>query len=234
MSTTEEATLDEAWETETGLLDEYQGTITRSWFATDARYNDGNTIMLHWEIATNDPEFPEVTEKFPCGSGWDSRDGGKTIAHELGKVKFNKNSIYGRIVDRLTKADGSLHDALTTIKGRGRPTSADIWEGLTFHFKREEHNYGGDIGVKSRVMPLKFVGLDAQVSTESTKAEAAPAATTEIDPVVAAKLRKAVTDAANHQEFVDAAMAVDGVVGDDDLLASIVDDGATGFYAQNS
>ena len=230
----EEVSLDEAWETETGLLDEYQGTVTRAWFATDARYNDGNTVMLHLEIATNDQEFPEVTEKFPCGSGWDSRDGGETIEHEAGKQKFNKNSIYGKIVDRVTKPDGVLHDAFTTIKGRGRPTKAGIWEGLTFQFKREEFNYGGDIGTRSRVMPVKFLGENAQASTgaDNVKAETAPSS--DIDPVVAAKLRKAASEAGSQQEFVDAAMAIDGVVGDDDLLAQIVDDSDAGFYAQNS
>lgn len=242
MSTTEvEPTLDESWETETGLLDEYTGTIVRSWFATDARYNDGNTIMLHWEIQTSDPEFPEVTEKFPCGGGWDSRDGGATIVHEQGKTKFNQNSIYGRIVKSVTDADGQLHDGITVIKQRGRPTSADIWTGLTFEFKRTEFNYGGEIGKKSRVMPVKFLGEGTQISLPTSNgngnaAAAAPAPApsapaVEVDDVTAAKLRAAAKASDTHQAFLDAAMAIDGVVSNDDLMASVVDDTAAGFYA---
>lgn len=236
----EETTLDESWETESGLLDQYQGTIRRSWFATDARYQDGNVILLHWEVDTNDPDVPEVTEKFPVGSGWDSADGGDTVVHEKGKAKFNKNSIYGKIVDRATKPEGSLHDAFPVLKGRGRPTQANIWDGLTFDFKREEFDYGSDIGVKSRVMPVKFLGENAQpslaTSTEAKPAaapaqEAAPAA--EVDAKTSALLRNAAKAADTHTAFLDAAMEIDGVVTNDALLATLVDDSDAGFYAQN-
>lgn len=244
----DEVTLDEAWETESGLLEQYTGTITRSWFATDARYNDGNTMMLHWEIATNDPEIPEVTEKFPIGGGWDSSDGGATVVHEKGKQKFNNSSIYGKIVKRVNDADGVLHDVLPVLKQRGRPTNASIWDGLTFEFKREEFDYGGDIGKKARVMPQKFLGENAQAPLAVAEAPAAapaapaaaapvaaPAATAvEVDPVVAAKLRQAAKNSPTHQAFLDAAMEIDGVVTNEALLSSVVDDGASGFYATNA
>jgi hypothetical protein len=234
----EEITLDESWETETGLLDEYTGTIVRSWFATDARYQDGAVILLHWEIQTTDPDTPEVLEKFPVGGGWDSPDGGTSVVHEKGKQKFNKNSIYGKIVDRVTSSDGVLHDVAAVVRGRGRPTNASIWDGLTFQFKREEFDYGGDIGKKSRVMPIKFLGENAQPAlalAPSTTTEApAPAAapvTSDVDPVVLAKLTNAAKASDSHQAFLDAAMEIDGVTTNNDLMAQLVDDSATGFYA---
>jgi hypothetical protein len=234
---TDEATLDESWETETGLLDDYTGTIQRSWFATDARYQDGNVILLHWEIATTDPDTPEVLEKFPIGGGWDSNDGGETVAHEKGKQKFNKSSIYGKIVERVQASDGVLHDAFPTVKSRGRAQNAKVWEGLTFQFKREEFDYGGDIGKKSRVMPVKFLGENAQpalaVADAPTATAAAPAAapTVEADAVTLALLRKAATESDSHQAFLDAAMAIDGVTTNAALLDQVVNDGADGFYA---
>lgn len=240
----DEVTLDEAWETESGLLEQYVGTITRSWFATDARYNDGNTMMLHWEIATNDPDIPEVTEKFPIGGGWDSSDGGATVVHEKGKQKFNNSSIYGKIVKRVNDGDGVLHDVLPVLKQRGRPTQANIWDGLTFEFKREEFDYGGEIGKKARVMPVKFLGENAQapLATATPAAASAPAASApapapaaasdDVDPVVAAKLRQAARNAGSHQAFLDAAMEIDGVTTNEALLGQVVDDGPTGFYAQ--
>lgn len=234
----DQVTLDESWETETGLLDDYVGTITRSWFATDARYQDGNVILLHWEIATTDPDHPEVTEKFPVGSGWDSADGGATVAHEKGRQKFNVQSIYGKIVDRVTKADGVLHDVFPVMKQRGRPTQANIWEGLTFRFKREEFNYGGEIGTRSRVMPVAFQGEGAQAPIPGATAAAAPAAApapaaaaVEVDPVAEARLRAAAKEAGSHQAFLDAALEIDGVATNDALMASLVDDTSAGFYA---
>lgn len=238
--TTEDISLDEAWETESGLLDDYTGTIQRAWFATDARYNDGNTIMLHLEIATTDPETPEVTEKYPVGGGWDSPDGGASVVHEKGKQKFNKNSALGKIVDRVTDSDGVLHDAAAVLRGRGRPTTAAIWEGLTFQFKREEFDYGGDIGKRARVMPVKFLGENAQPALAlvdapaATTAPAAPVAETtspDVDPVVAAKLRAAAKSADSHQAFLDAALEIDGVLTNESLMASLVDDSDSGFYA---
>jgi hypothetical protein len=233
----DEVTLDESWETETGLLDNYDGTIQRAWFATDARYNDGNSIMLHWEIATNDPEVPETVEKFPIGGGWDSPDGGASVTHEKGKQKFNENSIYGKIVKRTTQPDGALHDAFPALKAKGRPTVAAVWEGLTFHFEREEFDYGSEIGKRSRTMPVKFLGENAQaaLATETVTTAAAPAAapasSNGVDPVVAAKLRNAAKESDTHTAFLDAAMAIDGVTTDDTLLAQVVDDSDAGFYA---
>lgn len=235
----DEATLDESWETETGLLDSYDGTIQRAWFATDARYNDGNSIMLHWEIATNDPDVTETVEKFPVGGGWDSPDGGATVVNEKGKQKFNKASIYGKIVERVQAPDGSLHDAFPVVKSRGRAQQASVWEGLTFHFEREEFDYGGEIGKRSRTMPVAFLGENAQASlstsapaTTATAVAAAPeAATADVDPVVAAKLRNAAKESDSHTAFLDAAMAIDGVTTNDALLAQVVDDSPSGFYA---
>lgn len=244
MTTTEELTVDEAWDTETGLLDDYVGTVKRSWFATDARYMDGNVILLHWEIATTDPEHPEVTEKFPVGSGWDSSDGGATVVHEKGKQKFNVQSIYGKIVKQVTADDGTLHAVLPFLKKRGRPTQANVWEGLTFHFKAQDFNYGGDIGTKTRVMPQEFLGEGAQPEIPGTNGTAAPGthatpaaapaaetATVDADPVVVARLRKAATEATDHQAFLDAAMEIDGVTTNDALMASLVDDSPSGFFA---
>lgn len=228
-----DVSLDEAYETETGFLDEYDGTITRSYFATDSRYQDGNVLLLHWDITTTDPDVPEVTEKFPIGSGWDSSDGGKTVVNEKGKQKFNKSSIYGKIVDSATS--GEIVEVLPVLKSRGRPTVAAIWDGLSFHFKRKEFDYGGEIGVKARVMPIKFLGENAQVQMPTTAAPAAAAAdTTSADPLVLARLRVAAKDAASHQAFLDAAMEIDGVTSNDALLATLIDDSATGFYAQNA
>lgn len=235
----EDITIDESYDTTSGLLDEFDGEVQRAWFATDARYNDGKSIMLHLEIKTTDPDVPEVTEKFPVGTGWDSTDGGATIVHEKGKTQFNSSSIYGKILDLVKKDGGILHDVLPVLKSRGPSTNAAIWVGLTFHFKKTEFNYGAEIGAKSRVIPVKFLGEGAQPSLPTTAATApaatevaAPAASAvEADPVVLAKLRSAAKDSPTHQAFLDAAIAVDGVLTNDALMAALVDETATGFYA---
>lgn len=212
-------TIPDEWETTSGLLDDFAFTITNAWFATDARYNNGETILLHLEGTTDNPDTPETIISYPVGSGWESNDGGKTVD---GKDKFNKQSWYGRFIDACVKELGLG----STLAKRGNPKAASTWLGLSFQMKEKEFNYGGEIGVKSRLMPVKFLG----------EGGAAPAATAapvvEIPAELDKTLRDLVAASSDHGAFVAEAMKVPDVSSNADLLSQVVDAGDTGLYAK--
>lgn len=234
---------DDAWGTETGLVDDFVLRVDKSWFATDARYNNGETLLLNWQGAVDQPIGSdgdmEFTASFPVGGGWVSNDGGDTAESEKGRAKFNSSSIYGRIVDSAIaeKKDGGLGIG-SLVKGRGRPTQAKIWEGLTFRMKQVEFNYGGEIGKKSRLMPVEFLGenvdpadfatggdVRAATGTASTSTETTASAGT-----LEARLKAMAKTTDTHAAFVDKALEIPEVSEDAALLERVVDE--AGLYTE--
>ncbi len=234
------------WGTETGLVDNFVLRVEESWFATDARYNGGETLLLNWKGKTSEPigsdGETEFTASFPVGSGWVSNDGGETAVSEKGRGKFNQSSIYGKIIESVKagKAEGGL-GIMSLIAGRGRPTEAKVWNGLTFRMKQVEFNYGGEIGKKSRLMPVEFLGegvdpadfaaggtSDAQAASAntSTASAAAPAGGGDLEATLTALAKASDT----HQAFVDKALEIPAVSEDATLLERVVDE-AGGIYS---
>lgn len=237
------------WGTETGLVDNFIITIEESWFATDARYNNGETLLLNWKGSTDQPigsdgEY-EFTASFPVGAAWVSNDGGKTAESEKGRGKFNASSIYGKIVDSAikSKAEGGL-GLLEVVKERGRPQTAAIWEGLTFKMNNVEFNYGGEIGKKTRLMPVEWLegaqakdfredaagGAAAGSAAAATPAAAGVAATSKASAVLETKLVILAKKSDTHDAFVSAALDMEGVADDAALLERVVS--AEGIYAE--
>lgn len=236
-----------AWDTETGLTENFVLTVEESWFATDARYNNGETLLLNWKgtavdadtgeqvLFGKDEDETEFEYRIPCGKGWVSNDGGKTADHESGRAKgFNKSSIYGRIIDRALAKDGlNIGHILQSRGGNLGPRDASVWTGLKFVMKYEEISFGAGLEARSRLMPVSFVGeADGAAGGSSTT----PAATTEqggttpANTVLVTRLRALAKSASNHSEFVDKALEIDGVADDSALLESVVDE--TKFYSE--
>lgn len=159
------------WQTEEGLQDDFDMTITRSIFTTDARYNNGDTLLLHWEGTTETGD--DATVLWACGTGWGTDDGGKTAVHAKGGSKkgFNKQSWYGRLIDRcLELAMGP------ELQQRGKPQIAGVWEGLTLHLKREEVDFGTGIEAKTHLMPTAWRVAGTGTTTTSAPVASTPAA----------------------------------------------------------
>lgn len=226
-----------AWRTETGLIDNYDFTIERSYFATDVRYQGGKAWLLHWQgkARTEDGETVDHTVIMGLGAGWASEDQGKTVNHEKGKEAFNRSSRYGRIVERAgNRSDpGYLGDECRqAIISRGTPRQASIWEGLSFHMKREEIDFKGEIGVKEWELPVKFLGVagaNPVTSAATPAANPAPAPVTNGsgsggNKVLLARLRKLATEVDSHDEFVDKALELPGVGSDEELMAMVGDE----------
>lgn len=223
-----------AWRTdfETGLVDDFDFTIVRAFFAPDQRYNNGNTTLLQWHGSTDNEDLPETHVYFPLGKGWASTDGGKTIVHESGKADkyFVKSSLIAKLIERCVE-DFGMGDLLAA---RGGPFESVVWQGLTFHMKYETVDFGSGIDSKPKLFPVRFVG---EAAVETTKASAraklvakSQPAEPEVslrDQVIAAMAPyKAEDDFAGAQQ---AAIEIPGVA-ESDLIDEILDE--SGIWQQ--
>jgi len=237
------------WETESGLPDDFDLTVREAWFAKDARYKDGEVLLLHWQGAVEKDGEEEELETpiiFPCGSGWNSYDGGKTAEHEKGRKRFINSSIYGRLIDRCVKDLGMMDLMLR----RGDPRVAKVWEGLKFHLKREKIEFGSKLEPIERLMPDKFLGevkggklTPAKATAARPKQETKPKEEAEAKEetvagsddkkrkLLLAKLKAEAKKAASFDEFYEKAVEIEGVTDDEEILAQVIDEEA-GIYAQ--
>ncbi|MCL6558025.1 MAG: hypothetical protein K6U74_04335 [Firmicutes bacterium] len=237
------------WETESGLPDDFNLTITEAWFAKDARYKDGEVLLLHWQgTVEKDGEEEELENPiiFPCGSGWDSYDGGKTAEHEKGRKRFIGSSVYGRLIDRCVKDLGMMDLMLK----RGDPKAAKVWVGLKFHLKREKIEFGSKLEPIERLMPDKFLGevrSGKLTPPKGTKTKAEPKPEPEPEPeekteakaessdkkkkLLLAKLQAIAKKAETFEEFYEKAVEIEGVTDDEEILAQVIDEEA-GIYVQ--
>lgn len=212
-----------AWETSTGLLTDYIGTVTAARFKFDARYNSGATLLAEWDVATDNPEWPSKSEWFPCGNGWTTTDGTNAFRTDGGD-KFQRNSIYGRILETVK---GST-EAMQALSERGDPTDASIWVGTKWRFAEVETDYGGDIGIKKRVMPVEFMGIDDNPQPAQGAGTGQGANGQAPDDVVEA-LRPIAARVDSHGDFVREAMAVNGA---QSIIDKIADDSDAGLFAK--
>ena len=222
---------------ESGVLDDFDFTVTNAMFATDARYNNGETIMLQLEGTTDNPDIRETHLWFTCGKGWVSKDGGATIVHESGKdgKNFNRSCKYARLIQRCLD-DFGIGDVLD---GRGDPWTASTWVGLRFHVNNEQIDYGTGIESKPTAMPTAFLGVVD--GGESVSAE------TPAEKIARVKAEKAKAGAGGgdlksrvletlrgHDDFSAgqaAALEIDGVTDDDEILNSLMDE--DGLWAES-
>lgn len=207
-------------EESSGLVQFYTGTVTNPHFATDARYNEGVGLLMHWEMEDVVDEdgnaLPDTTEMFSVGSGWESDDGQSTY-HASGKVdkKINANSLYGRILNRLVGEEFS--GLIPILEARGTEFDAGVWDGLRFEFDRETIPYGKNIGDKQHIMPVKWVKEEKVAEPKTVK----PRVATDSAGGLVGRLRTLAEQYDSHGEFLDAALEVEGVAEDDDLVDRI-------------
>jgi hypothetical protein len=210
---------------ETGLIDDFDFTVDSAWFTTDAAYNNGETLLLKLNGPTDNPDQPETTLQYSCGSGWEAEDNGKRAVREDGKRRrFNQSSGIWKLVDAAMNAGAG--DAL---RSRGTPMEASMWVGLRFHMKRVEQGEG-DFKT-TRPLPVSFLGTvgegsaaAAPAAASSTPAPTAAANGAGLSKVLEIKLKKLAKEAATHEDFIVAAFELDGVDGNADAERAVVDE----------
>lgn len=227
-----------------GLRTEYDFTIYAATFGTDLAYNNGETYLL---ILTGvDEDGGESTEMLSLGDGWESKDGGFTVVHEK-KAIVNKQSAYGKWCAYAADCPGAefLYDK--------NPDEAAIWANTKWHLEERETsaawtNKAGDtVPARSRLVPVTFLGFDGEAAQSPSpaakpdrKAELLAKAAANVTaasngsvPSHVAKAIALVKEHDNYGDFVNAALGDPDILADDKLAESIIDSGASGFYATN-
>ncbi len=221
---TEEKTT--AWETETGLPNDFDGWITNPRFGQREEYAskvqetspEASTSMLLFDLADENGQVV-ANQGYTIGKDWVVSDDGLSISHPKRKNVVTA-TMYGALQNRVVgplKVDMDKH---------GKPTEAMSWNGLGFHWMLEEHaTVGGSLA--TGLMPVEFLSKK-DVGTPS--ASAAPA-----KPAVPADLEKQLIDLkAEHTDikaFQLAAIKIPAVSGNDELMASVLDEGPGGFWS---
>lgn len=214
-------------EFESGLLDNFDFTITSALFTYDQRYNEGKTVVLKLEGKTDNPDQPEAMLMYPVGKGWVSSDAGKTIHHESGREGRNlvKSTLYATLVSRMV--DLGLGDML---EERGDPFTAAVWLGLHLHMKIQTITFGKGLKDAERPLPTKFIGIDAKFDRKA--GSSAPAAVHHA-PVSTLSLREQAVEAiqvAKKNGVTDfgslqaAALEIPGVTDDSELLQELINE----------
>lgn len=224
----------DAWAGEEGLPDKFDGTLTDCRFGYEATYLNGQQELFQATIKCDDPEVAtdgEVKVMMSIGKGWEIKDRGlKVVRADGGQKGFIKSSAY---FDFFTSAVNSGADAKAAILARGTPMEAGTFEGLRFHFARVERDYGGEIGKKSRLVPVKFLGEVGGKTTATTRVSGGAAAAKAkaaakqqaaestsnghapggVDEALWATLVDMATKADSHENFMEAAYELDGIDG---------------------
>lgn len=234
---------DSNWEFGTGLREEYDFTIYMAYFGTDAAYGNGElTLLILQGVDENDEEAREL---FSVGKSWETLDGGKTIAFpEKPDKKINQNSMYAKFCQSALEACEKAKS--TYLIDEGDPKIAQTWINTKWHMTQKEatrgftNPSGEKVEARVRLLPETFLG---RVTDDGEKVEAKPKTQTvaERRAVLAAKaktkasgtpeLTKLAKGAATFDDFVAEALALDEVVTDEVLGASVIDDSPEGYYA---
>ncbi len=209
----------EDYELESGLPDDFDAMIARSWFGFKEEYQKGTVPLLLLDLEGEEIEPTNVA--FSIGADWKVVAGNR-VEHPKGKKRFVMTSMIGRLIHRVA------HEMGIELWERGFPTDAEIWTGLAFHWKREEITFGPGIleekgGKTTHLMPTDYLP-DYKVGEA-----AAPAVELELEAKLAA-LAKASED---FNSFAKQALKVSGVGDRPKLINSVLDESEKGFYAQH-
>jgi len=209
-----------AWETETGLPNDIDATISNPRFGTKDEYaqavraQGAEGTMFIVDLLGDGGELLG-SQGWSIGTGWIIADDGKSISHPKRKHVVG-SSMYGQLQNRVVKELGLDMDQY------GLPTQATSWDGLKFHWLQEEHEtVSGD--KRTSLMPTEFQG---KTGVAAPAKAAAPVSAVETNLIAVAK-------ANSLKDFQKLALRNPAVVGSDDLMASVLDDGPEGFWAKN-
>jgi|GEM_PF-2154071 hypothetical protein len=237
--------LDDDWETESGLPDDFDCWIVDAKFGYLAEYTDsqGRPVpLLLWYCESPDVDL-EQPIPWSLGSGWQIRAEGARVEHKDGRKRFVDSSMYGRLINRVVK------DLGVNMRSRGSAKEAKVWVGLGFHMKREEVKYEGLMpergGKTSRLMPVSYLGdrrekgkvvelpKQAKSLTEEEVTIAARETFGEFQPEdLMARLKKLALEHDQCLKFQMEAIKIPEVRSDNELKADILNDGEDGFWAR--
>jgi hypothetical protein len=218
------------WELSSGLVEECDFYVDRARFGYRENYMQGTVPLLILEGHSPDSEVEEVV--YPIGTGWRVVANGARIEHESGeKKRIVRTSMYGRLISRVVEELG--HEGLMD---RGSPYEAKVWVGYGFHLRREKFEFKGLEREGRQVQTERLMPVQIIRTPDEARSEAAPESGPAEDkvkasPALLATLIK-LARSSDRSEFQARALEVEGVVADQNLLADVLDDSETGFWAR--
>lgn len=217
MTMTDEKSL---WNLGSGLpLDGAEVTVAAAAFTFNNDYA-ANACVL--ELSFVDDQGTEAKQLYSLGKGWEPQADGERAGHESGTFKkINDNSNYGKWLKAFMAADGAMEYARGTGK---EPDDASLWLGMRLKLKASK--YTTQTGKESTTMVVdQFLGGSgaavggaspvARLGNGQVKASA-PAVTPasdDMDDDLREGLLKLAAALDTHDEFMDAALELDGVAG---------------------
>ena len=222
-------TQDTSWDTETGLINDVDGWIANPSFGKKEEYaqavaaTGAEDIGLMFMVDIINAQGEVLGQQgWSVGSGWIPADDGSSISHPK-RNNVVGSSRYGELQNRVVKELG------VDMKARGKPTEAKSWLGLGFHWMQQEHQtVGGD--TKTSLMPTELLPERAAGAPTPAAAAVTPAPAAVDTGEVEVKLGK-MAAVMEIKPFQSAALGMAEVVGDDALMAKVLDESAEGFWA---
>lgn len=152
-------------ESDSGFPSDFDARITAPGYMEDDKYG---RVILDLELQSDDPDIGDdgvTVLKIGIGKvaiddnpGWIINGMGAEIIHTKDKPdklkRFDRNSTYTALLARVGELVPSMK--------RANPRDAAIWDGLWFHWEREEYDsWDGDKKQqvkRERLMPTKYLG----------------------------------------------------------------------------
>ena len=242
----DESYRDESFAGESGFvsIDNYIGTVEEAWFGVKPQY-DANAHLMCWKVSVESvgegcemPESGYIEEAWPIGKNWVSFDGGETVEdpNKEGRQSFTKTSTFFRGVIEPAVEQWELGRTLFERKPAGSEIGtfrhAAIWKGLRFRFAKVKLTYGGEVKDKETVLPVEYLGGDAEASASGgangASASSEPAATSvlaSLDPALLVKMKQIRTASGSHSAFVDKCLEdLTEIAGDTTIIMALADE----------
>lgn len=230
------------WEPTSGLADKYTLTITSATFGYDAKFMDGEQLLLIIEGDAPELEKGVARELYSIGKGWEAEARGSKIVRADGSKKgLNDSTAAWSFISNAIAAGAG-----DTLMERGTMCDAPVWEGLIFEMHRIETK-GMNNEKKSRIVPAKFLGevksggksakgkataKDDDAGAAKAKATNAKAKVEDDDgdedeaaewltPAIEKKLNKLAGTYDDFDDFYADAIEIKGVEDDEDVLRGV-------------
>lgn len=206
---------------DSGLPDDFDATITDAVFRFNPEYQEGQILRLSLTLSRADggDDYNLEVNVGQSEKGWDVADRGASAIRtsDKGTGLPHKNSGVSVLLRNMAEAGAS--DVLAERMRAGSSIlSSALYTGLTFHWNQVEVDYGGEIGVRDKLIPTAFIS--------ATGASSVP-----VDPALISQVDALADAAAEYDEFV--ATATEALGDDFSKVESYVKDLApSGAWAQ--
>lgn len=226
-----------SWDTESGLLDDFDFEVEEAWFGEDeeADSNDGRIFLFLRGTAVDDEgeEHEEHRERYSTGKNWEAVDDGAEVENATGKNRFNQNAGLGRLINALVALGD---DEAAFLQKRGQAYEASTFDGLSLHMENMEvSRWTNDDGEEvtwnlnlptAMTLPKKKAkkGGKGKASRSGTKKAKKPSGLQAEIAEFAAQFNED-----EHDEFVDQILDEDvfenanKIMDDDELHAEVLD-----------